>query len=228
MKKKNFWNWFCTIALGFFAVLFIWSFALSVPIYSRYIYYSQISEIVAISGYSKSTVKTAYDQVLDYLVWHNDFATGELSCSESAKAHFSDCQKLFDLNLCLLVISAVGLATIGLLAHKKIIKLKRIGKFGILFYSAIAAAIVPLVFGVIAAIDFDSAFVLFHKILFPGKTNWYFDPVVDQIINILPESYFAICGLVIASIIVAFVTGIIIYETIKFKRKKEKSKFFDK
>ena len=218
MNKKSFWNWFSTVLLGVFGVIFVWSFALAVPIYSRFIYYSQVGEIAKESGYDQQTVKNAYDDVLDYLTLHKDFATGELSCSNDAKSHFADCQKLFDLNLALLVVSAVGLATLGVLAAKKVVQFKRIKKLGALTYSAIVAFAVPLVFGVVAAVDFDAAFTLFHAILFPGKTNWQFDSVADQIINILPERYFAICGAVFAGIVFAFALCVVVWEVARLKR----------
>jgi len=219
MNKKNFFNWFATILLGVCSVLFVWTFALSVPIYYRFVYYVKVNEISSESGYDKKVVREAYDDVLDYLTLHKEFRTGDLLCSDEAKEHFADCQKLFDLNLGILVASAAVLLLLSVLCTKKIIEFKRIGKFGVLFYSALVAVAVPLVFGVVATVNFDAAFVLFHRILFPGKTNWQFDPVADEIINILPESYFATCGAIVAGIILAIVVGILMWEIFELKKR---------
>ena len=214
MNKRNCFNWFATILFGICCVLFVWTFALSVPIYCRFIYYSKINEISTESGYSAQTIKESYDDVLNYLTLHKEFGTGELACSDSAKEHFADCQKLFDLNLGLLVGSVVCIVILIVLAATKKITLKKLGKFNVWFYSAIVAILAPLLFGIVAAIDFDGAFVLFHHILFPGKTNWLFDPNVDQIINILPESYFLSCGIAVFATILAIVVGVAIWEIV--------------
>ena len=156
---------------------------------------------------------------MDYLTLHKEFKTGELSCSVSAKEHFEDCQKLFDLNIILFATSAICLIVLSVLASKKVIKFKKINGFGVLFYSAIVAVAIPLALGIVAAINFDVAFTMFHRILFPGKTNWQFDPVADEIINILPESYFAICGAIAGSVIVLASIGIIVWKCIERKKR---------
>ncbi|XCY67897.1 DUF1461 domain-containing protein [Streptococcus iniae] len=42
-------------------------------------------------------------------------------------------------------------------------------------------------------IGFEQFFILFHKILFAGKSNWTFNPLTDPVIWILPESFFRHC-----------------------------------
>ena len=62
----------------------------------------------------------------------------------------------------------------------------------------------------IAALDFSQFFVLFHKVFFPGKTNWVFYPSEDEIINVLPEEFFRNCAIVIAlSLVIICVVNII-------------------
>ena len=55
--------------------------------------------------------------------------------------------------------------------------------------------------GLLASVDFERAFVVFHALFFPGKDNWLFDPAVDQIILILPEVFFRNCALLIGGLI---------------------------
>lgn len=61
----------------------------------------------------------------------------------------------------------------------------------------------PLLLLFIIFISFDRLFILFHQILFTND-YWLFDPQLDPIINVLPESYFMIL----------FVVAILIYEGI--------------
>ena len=223
MKERKFLSWVSTILFGVFGIVFVWTLSLSTPIYLRYIYYSQIGNISKESGYSEETIKTAYNDVMDYLCFHKEFKTGELSCSVEAKEHFADCQRLFDINLISLGVSIVGLVVISILASKKVIKFKKIGKFNVWFYGAIVAFVVPLIFAIMAVVNFDWAFTLFHKILFPGKTNWMFNSDIDQIINILPESYFTSCGGIAFGVVISFVVGTIMWE-ISALRKQKKQK----
>ena len=65
------------------------------------------------------------------------------------------------------------------------------------------AGIIPSAFFIalgliIWAAGFDRAFIVFHKLFFPGKDNWIFDPAADEIINVLPELFFLDCAVLIA------------------------------
>ena len=66
-------------------------------------------------------------------------------------------------------------------------------------------AILPVLIGVVGVfLGFDEFFTLFHEALFPGDSSWLFNPILDPIINVLPEEYFLQC----------FVIFFIIYEGI--------------
>ncbi|MDY6096348.1 MAG: DUF1461 domain-containing protein [Oscillospiraceae bacterium] len=39
---------------------------------------------------------------------------------------------------------------------------------------------------------------------FPGKTNWLFDPRTDQIILILPDTYFRNCAILALALLAAW------------------------
>lgn len=69
------------------------------------------------------------------------------------------------------------------------------------FWAAAGLGIVFAVVGLLASLDFERAFVVFHALFFPGKDNWLFDPAVDQIILILPEVFFRNCALLIGGLI---------------------------
>ncbi|BEI50506.1 membrane protein [Lactiplantibacillus plantarum subsp. plantarum] len=51
---------------------------------------------------------------------------------------------------------------------------------------------VPPVVTVIMAINFDQFFIMFHKILF-RNSDWLFDPLLDRIILVLPDTFFGQC-----------------------------------
>jgi len=75
------------------------------------------------------------------------------------------------------------------------------------------------VLGVLGAMNFDAFFVKFHHTFFPGKDNWIFDPAKDEIIKILPETFFMNCALLIVSVIVV-VSVLLIVTGLAARRKK--------
>ncbi len=190
--------------------LFILSFSISLPIYVRPFYYAHIDamDLPSQSGFTESEIKQAYDDVLDYLTLPDkEFKTGVMKHSAEGAAHFADCKVLFDLNAEILLMSSLCLLVLFVLRKKQSITTYH----SVPFYTSLTAIILPLVIGGLAALNFDRAFVIFHKIFFPGKDNWLFDPVTDEIIQVLPQQFFLNCGILIAvSIVTLSVTTIII------------------
>ena len=167
---------------------------------------------------SYDVIKNAYDEVLDFLVFNKPFGVGELSYSRAGKEHFEDCKILFDLNFYALISSFITVLCIFLLNKIKLIEVKKYFGLDPIFYSSICALIVPLLVGIFAVIDFDTAFNLFHYIFFPGKGNFVFYPDIDEIIKILPVEFFKNCALLIGSSLLILTTIMIILSII-FKRK---------
>lgn len=216
-----------TVAFCFAVTLFILTLAIGVPIYCRFLYYLQIKtlKLEETTGWSYSTIKAAYDEVLDFLLLPGKpFGTGELKWTESEAAHFADCKVLFTLNTCVLAVSgALALAAI-ILNKFKVIRLCR--PFGHRAYliSAVCALALPLIVGALAAVNFEKAFEVFHKIFFPGKTNWTFDPNTEQIIQVMPEQFFMNCAIIIGVVLVAFSSALLaadIVVTIRDKKRKK-------
>ena len=54
----------------------------------------------------------------------------------------------------------------------------------------------PAVVGAFVAVNWDSAFVLFHRIAFDND-YWLFDPATDPVITMLPDAFFLHCALLI-------------------------------
>lgn len=189
-------------SLLFAAALFFFILTVSIglPIYFRPFYYWHIEalDLPQRSGYSALQIRQAYDAVLNYLTVPGfPFSTGVMAHSAEGAAHFADCKVLFDLNGAVLLVSGILLTGLSLLKRFGILPAFRIGKKPAALYAALAAIVLPVVLGGLAALDFSAAFVLFHSAFFPGKTNWIFNPVTDPIITVMPEVFFRNCAILI-------------------------------
>ena len=204
-------------------IVFIITFSIGLPIYCRFFYYLQIKPLglEKITGYDYATIKSAYDEVLNYLTLPGqEFGTGVFTYTEAGKAHFVDCKALFNLNIIALIISSITLITLLILNKKKVITLVETGGFPASFYSSVALLSLFLIIGILVAIDFDSAFKVFHQIFFPGKDNWIFSSK-DQIIYALPSQFFLNCGILIISSITIFTSTFITLGIIKKVKNKK-------
>ena len=203
----------CAVCV-FFLLLTV---SIGLPIYIRPFYYAHIGayELEQVSGYSEAQIRQAYDEVLDYLTLPGKpFGTGVMPCSHEAEHHFADCRVLFELNAFILVGSGLILAL--LFALRKKWGPYRLGNHSAAWWAAVLSVTAPMIIGALVALDFDRAFVVFHSIFFPGKTNWLFDWHADQIIRVLPQAFFRNCAILIGGGLVTMAGGILIWE----KRKK--------
>ena len=218
MKSKIF-----SVLLVFALFIFIISFSIGLPIYLRPFYYVHISTcgLADESGYTEDEIREAYDEMLDYLTLPSrEFGTGVMAYSESGEAHFRDCKSLFTINSVAFICSSVVALAVLVLKRLGLTGDLRLGSFSAVFWSAASLLSLFLVVGIIVSIDFYGFFIAFHKIFFPGKLNWYFDPRYDEIINVLPEKFFMNCALLITGSILIFSLTIIFTEL--FVRKKNK------
>ena len=193
--------------------LFLLTASISLPIYIRPFYYAHIGayELEQVSGFSEVQIRQAYDEVLDYLTLPGrSFGTGVMPCSHEAEHHFADCRVLFELNV--FILAGSGLILVLLFALRKKWGPYRLGKHSPAFWAAVLSVTAPIMIGALAAIDFDRAFVIFHSIFFPGKTNWIFDWNADQIIRVLPQEFFRNCAILIGGGLVTMAGGILIWE----------------
>jgi integral membrane protein (TIGR01906 family) len=78
--------------------------------------------------------------------------------------------------------------------------------------------VAPIIVGILCAIDFDKTFILFHQIAF-SNNDWYFDPLTDPVILILPHSFFLQCAVIlIISVLLGAATLFAIYFITKNKK----------
>ena len=178
--------------------------AIAAPILCRPFYYAHIGplELEERTGLTREEIRTAYGEMLDYCLGGEEFSTGVLKWSQSGKDHFTDVRVLFLLDL---RVFAAGIAAIVLLLVAGRLRRRspaRLMGRGPCFWAGAGLGGAFLIVGGLAALDFDRAFTVFHTIFFPGKTNWLFDPDTDQIINILPETFFMDCAILILAVLV--------------------------
>ena len=175
--------------------------------YTPWIY---ILDIPGYSGFSEEQIFTAYNGIMDFIWCGAPFETG-LKVSEQAIDHFRDCIPLFWAQLWMALGSLVYLIGYFALIKTKIIRRVDLAKIPLVAYGGAIGILLLLIIGVWAAIDFDGLFVVFHMIAFPGKSNWVFDWKEDQVIWILPESYFAVCAVFIIALAILIMVGFILY-----------------
>lgn len=209
-----------TAVFGVLTFVFIITVSISLPIYLRFFYYMQIESLGLERYYDYQTIKTCYDQMLNYLTLPGgEFLSGALPHTASFADHMKDVKGLFMLNFFGLIISVIGIVCLLILNAKKVIRLCRPFGMHVSFISAVSIFGFFLIVGGLVAIDFEKAFVIFHKLFFPGKDNWLVSPTKDPVIKILPEEFFLSCAIVIFVSITAISLGIIIFQIIAKKRR---------
>ena len=209
--------------LGFFIAILIITFSIGLPIYFRPFYYIQIDtlDIEAYSGADRETIVDAYDELLDYLTLPgHEFGTGKFPYSEEGKSHFVDCKILFDLNAIAFIISIVAVTLLLILKKLGIYEMWRPFGMNITFSSGAFTLGGFALIGGLVALDFDTAFTIFHKLFFPGKDNWLFNPYTDGVIMILPQDFFMNCAILIFSSIVLLCAGCVVVGLIQGYRAK--------
>ena len=197
--------------------------SIGLPIYVRPFYYAHVDALDLDEkwGLEREYIIEAYDEVLDFLTLEGrEFGTGRLIHSEAGKGHFEDCKILFDLNRNALIISFVALVIILVLNRLAVIKLAKPRGYGLTFYAGIGTLVLFASLAVVVAMDFSAAFTVFHKIFFPGKENWLFDPYTDPIILFMPQQFFMNCAILICASILLISATLIVIGKIRKAREK--------
>lgn len=173
--------------LGFFCLFFfILSVSIAItinftPLYTFDITYLNIADEI---GMTKEVILKNYGLLINYLnfPWITELKMSDFPSSEKGLFHFFEVKKLFLLDYVTLVISGIGsILFLNYLKRKKgMWKLVRFFQWG---------SIIPPLLIVTLFINFDTLFVLFHKIFF-NNDAWLFNPSTDPIILALPEAFF--------------------------------------
>jgi len=197
--------------------------AIAVPLSFRGIYSFEIRrlKLEEKTKWTYQEMEDAYNEMMDFCMGKSDeFGTGVLRWSEDGKSHFADCKKLFLLDIKLFEALTYALLIVLVIARASGISVYRFKNKGPGFYAGTGLAGVIVLVAFLASLNFDKAFEVFHKIFFPGKDNWLFDPYFDQIINILPEEFFRDCAIIIGGIIVL---GCAVFIALGLRREKRKN-----
>ena len=108
------------------------------------------------------------------------------------QAHMADCRQLIRLDGLVFLLCCGTLAVClltGLTGKKR-------NGFAKAFLTGLASAALLLIAGVImAVIDFDRFFTLFHRLAFSNDL-WLLDPRTDLLIRLMPETFFTEYGIV--------------------------------
>ena len=214
-----------SVITALLTALAVLSGAIAVPLLCRPFYYAHIGPmgLEELTGLTGDQIRQAFDQVMDFcLGLRPDFAAGVLPWSQSGADHFADVRRLFLLDLWVLGLSLAGLLCLLVYSRFKRVRPYCFRGRGPGFWAAAGLAIVFLAVGGLAALNFDRAFVLFHALFFPGKTNWLFDYREDPVILILPEEFFRNCALLILALLMLWCAVLIFADLWAGKRRKQR------
>lgn len=211
---------------GVFTALLVLSASIAVPLLCRPFYYAHIQalNLDGYTGLSVEQIREAFDQVMDYcLGLRPDFAAGVLPFSESGASHFADVRVLFLLDLWVAVISLAALVILFIISRRKKLTPAPLMGHGPGFWAAIGLGGLFLIVGALAATNFERAFVIFHSLFFPGKTNWLFDWRTDPIILLLPEDFFRNCAILILALLIFWCVILIVTDLLAQRRRKKRT-----
>lgn len=179
-----------------FTILFI-SLGVVFTINFRPLYYLDVKllNIPESSGYSKEEVINNYDALIDYSspFYKDNLSFPTLTASTSGIQHFKEVKDIFVAFYFLGAFSLIITAAIILYKFKK-------RDISYLAVSSLVAIILPVIVALLLAIDFDTSFLVFHKMFF-SNDYWIFDPLTDPVINILPSAFFLHCAILIIAFI---------------------------
>lgn len=216
-KERTWYGLILTITL----MLGVLSASVAVPLVCRPFYYAHVKlmHMEEKTPWTEAEIREAYDEMMDFCMKGEEFGTGVLKWSEDGKAHFADCAVLFRLDLAVAMASAAVLcilAVLFLLGFRP----KKLFRRGPFFWAGLLEILTFLSLAGYAATDFDRFFVQFHHVFFPGKENWIFYYDVDEIINVLPETFFMDCGILVVAVLFLLCLAEILIDRKIRKRKK--------
>ena len=212
------------VLTGVFTALLVLTASIAVPLLCRPFYYAHIEalDLDGYTGLSVEQIKQAFDQVMDYcLGLRPDFAAGVLPFSQSGASHFADVRVLFLLDLWVAVISLAALVILFVIGRKRKLSPAPLLGHGPGFWAAIGLGGLFLLVGGLAATNFDRAFVVFHALFFPGKTNWLFDWRTDPIILLLPETFFRNCAILILALLLFWCVVLVAADLLAQRRRRK-------
>lgn len=192
------------ILLSLSLSLFIIFTAVKLTLMFRPLYHFDIQylNIEKQSGFNKDEIVKNYDYVINYLLSPKaqEFKLPSIPYSNHGQIHFADVKRIFTAIDILLIITGF----ISLLGSY--INIRKLN-FDFLKKTSSMLILIPTILLTAFAINFNTAFVIFHKIFFRNN-YWQFDPQLDPIINILPEEFFLHTALLIVFLIILSIVSL--------------------
>lgn len=186
------------IFLSIMLMLFIITLAIVFTVFFKQLYYFDIDylHIDTLSGMSEKVIKENYDILINYqsIFYQGALSLPDFTMSASGKIHFQEVKVIFEVIQITMIIS-------GLIAGFMTIKRLKEKEYRFFKLTGMLTIIIPAMLGFVVALDFDRAFVIFHKIVFRNDF-WIFDYRSDPVIKILPETFFMHCFILIVVIVI--------------------------
>ena len=208
-----------------FSALAILSGAIGIPLLLMKPFFSlhiRPLQLCSQSGLTGSEIKAAFSDVMDYcLGLQSEFSAGILPFSPDGASHFADVRRLFLLDFQVFFLSLAVLVLIAVFCRSRKWRLCRIGGHSGAFWGCVGLLSLFLVIGVPVALDFNRAFVIFHSIFFPGKSNWLFYPDTDPVILIMPAVFFRNCAVFIALTLLVICAAVILWDRRRHRLQKK-------
>ena len=179
-----------------FSILLMFLFidlAVILTLNCRQLYYLDIDylDISEGSGLNEEVIRRNYDVLIDYnsMFSHEELEFPDFPMSEGGRIHFREVKRIF-VGLQYLLIADFILCAVLLIRHV------RRKSFDFLKLTGIMTITVPLVLGILIALNWGWVFVTFHHLAFDND-YWLFDPSTDPVIGILPDIFFMHCAVMI-------------------------------
>lgn len=191
-SKSRILNLIFSLSISLFIITSIIKFTVNF----KQLYYFNIDylNIPKLSNMTKEDIKLNYDYLIDYNTSNSDldFNLPTLESSVQGKIHFEEVRDIFQ-NVKILTIITGIISIIG-----GIIQIRK-KEFKFLRNSSILIIVMPVLLAIPIAINFNACFIMFHKIMF-SNDYWIFNPEIDPVINMLPETFFMHMGVAILAI----------------------------
>lgn len=175
-----------TIIQALIVAFFIITGAIVFTVFFKPLYYYCVDafSIDVLTGIDRNVIIENYNILIQYqsMFYFGALELPDFVMSSGGEIHFEEVKNLF------IVIQLVCIVT-GILAIRFIYKAIKTGEILFLKLASKLSIIIPVVLGGVCMIDFDKAFIIFHKIFFRND-YWIFDATTDPIITILPQDFF--------------------------------------
>ncbi len=194
-----------------FTLLFI-SISVIITINFRPLYYLDVKllDIEQTSGYDREEILDNYNTLIDYSspFYKGDLEFPTLNASKAGLQHFEEVKDIFTAFYLMAGITLAVAVSIIIYKSKK-------RDISYLPVSSATAILLPSILGVLIMLNFDRAFVIFHKLFFRNDL-WLFDPSTDPVITILPDTFFLHSAIMIIVLVIMGSIGLyVIYHFLK-------------